>query len=62
MMLWTSEWISDLLSMTSELHLVYGGMKRFFSPMEWYGLMLGALGGLFSTLVMSAIEVIPWRR
>jgi hypothetical protein len=48
--------------MTSELHLVYGGMKRFFSPMEWYGLMLGALGGLFSTLVMSAIEVIPWRR
>jgi hypothetical protein len=30
--------------------------------MEWYGLMLGALGGLFGTLVMSAIEVIPWRR
>jgi len=30
--------------------------------MEWYGLMLGAVGGLFGTLVMSAIEVIPWRK
>lgn len=29
MMLWTSEWISDLLPMTSELHLVYRDMKRF---------------------------------
>jgi hypothetical protein len=30
--------------------------------MEWYGLMLGAVGGLFGTLVMSAIEVIPRRK
>ena len=30
--------------------------------MEWYGLMLGAVGGLLGTLVMSAIEVIPWRK
>ena len=30
--------------------------------MECYGLMLGAVGGLFGTLVMSAIEVIPWRK
>ncbi len=30
--------------------------------MEWYGIMLGAAGGLFGTLVMSAIEVIPWRK
>ena len=30
--------------------------------MEWYGLMLGALGGLFGTLVMSTIEVIPWKK
>ena len=29
--------------------------------MEWYGLMLGAVSGLFGTLVMSAIEVIPWK-
>jgi hypothetical protein len=35
-------------------------MKRNFFSMEWYGLMLGAVGGLFGTLVMSAIEVIPW--
>jgi hypothetical protein len=37
-------------------------MKRNFFSMEWYGLMLGAVGGLFGTLVMSAIEVIPWRK
>jgi hypothetical protein len=37
-------------------------MKRKFFSMEWYGLMLGAVGGLFGTLVMSAIEVIPWRK
>src|SRR5687768_16140149 len=37
-------------------------MTRIFSLMEWYGLMLGAVGGLFGTLVMSAIEVIPWRK
>ena len=30
--------------------------------MEWYGLMLGAVGGLLGTLVMSVIEVIPWRK
>jgi hypothetical protein len=30
--------------------------------MEWYGLMLGAAGGLFGTLIMSAIEVIAWRK
>ena len=30
--------------------------------MEWFGLMTGAAGGLFGTLVMSAIEVIPWRK
>jgi hypothetical protein len=30
--------------------------------MEWYGLMLGAVGGLLGTLVMSAIEIIPWRK
>ena len=30
--------------------------------MEWYGLMLGVVSGLFGTLVMSAIEVIPWRK
>lgn len=30
--------------------------------MEWYGLMLGAIGGLLGTLVMSAIEIIPWRK
>ena len=28
----------------------------------WYGLTLGAVGGLFGTVAMSAIEVIPWRR
>ena len=28
----------------------------------WYGLTLGAVGGLFGTVVMSAIEVIPWRK
>jgi hypothetical protein len=37
-------------------------MKRNFYSMEWHGLMLGAVGGLFGTLVMSAIEVIPWRK
>jgi|ERR687894_2679833 hypothetical protein len=30
--------------------------------MEWYGLVLGAVGGLLGTLVMSAIEIIPWRK
>jgi len=30
--------------------------------MEWYGLVLGAGGGLLGTLVMSAIEIIPWRK
>jgi hypothetical protein len=30
--------------------------------MEWYGLMLGAIGGLLGTVVMSAIEIIPWRK
>jgi hypothetical protein len=30
--------------------------------MEWYGLMLGAIGGLLGTLVMSAIEIIPWKK
>lgn len=30
--------------------------------MEWYGLMLGAIGGLLGTLVMSAIEIVPWRK
>ena len=30
--------------------------------MEWYVLMLGAIGGLLGTLVMSAIEIIPWRK
>ena len=30
--------------------------------MEWYGLMLGAVGGLLGTLVMSTIEIIPWRK
>jgi hypothetical protein len=30
--------------------------------MEWYGLMLGAIGGLLGTLVMSAIEILPWRK
>lgn len=30
--------------------------------MEWYGLMLGAIGGLLGTLIMSAIEIIPWRK
>ena len=30
--------------------------------MEWYGLMLGAAGGLLGTLAMSAIEIIPWRK
>lgn len=30
--------------------------------MEWYGLILGAIGGLLGTLVMSAIEIIPWRK
>lgn len=30
--------------------------------MEWYGLMLGAVGGLLGTLLMSAIEIIPWRK
>jgi hypothetical protein len=30
--------------------------------MEWYGLMLGAAGGLFGTLIMSAIELIAWRK
>jgi hypothetical protein len=37
-------------------------MQRISSLMEWYGLMLGALGGLFGTLVMSTIEVIPWKK
>lgn len=36
-------------------------MRNFFS-MEWYGVMLGVVGGLFGTLVMSAIELIPWRK
>jgi hypothetical protein len=30
--------------------------------MEWYGLILGAIGGLLGTVVMSAIEIIPWRK
>src|ERR687894_1476153 len=30
--------------------------------MEWYGPILGAVGGLLGTLVMSAIEIIPWRK
>ena len=30
--------------------------------MEWYGLILGAVDGLLGTLVMSAIEIIPWRK
>ena len=30
--------------------------------MEWYGLMLGAIGGLLGTVFMSAIEIIPWRK
>jgi len=30
--------------------------------MEWFGLMLGAIGGLLGTVVMSAIEIIPWRK
>jgi hypothetical protein len=30
--------------------------------MEWYGLMLGAAGGLFGTLIMSAIEGVAWRK
>jgi hypothetical protein len=30
--------------------------------LEWYGLLLGAVGGLLGTLVMSAIEIIPWRK
>ena len=30
--------------------------------MEWYGLMLGTAGGLLGTFVMSAIEIIPWRK
>ena len=30
--------------------------------MEWYGLTLGAFGGLLGTLVMSIIEIIPWRK
>ncbi len=30
--------------------------------MEWSGLTLGAIGGLFGTLFMSVIEVIPWRK
>ena len=30
--------------------------------MEWYGLMLGAIGGLLGTVVMSVIEIIPWRK
>ena len=30
--------------------------------MEWYSVILGAVGGLFGTLVMSAIELIPWRK
>ncbi len=30
--------------------------------MEWHGLLLGAIGGLLGTLVMSAIEIIPWRK
>jgi hypothetical protein len=30
--------------------------------MEWYGLALGAAGGLLGTLAMTTIEVIPWRK
>jgi hypothetical protein len=30
--------------------------------MEWYGLALGAAGGLLGTLVMTAIEIVPWRK
>ncbi|MDQ4101251.1 MAG: hypothetical protein M3115_03575 [Thermoproteota archaeon] len=30
--------------------------------MEWYGLVLGAAGGLLGTLVMTAIEIVPWRK
>jgi hypothetical protein len=30
--------------------------------MEWYGLALGAAGGLLGTLAMTAIEIVPWRK
>jgi hypothetical protein len=30
--------------------------------MKWSGLTLSAIGGLFGTLFMSVIEVIPWRK
>jgi hypothetical protein len=33
-----------------------------FFLMEWHGLLLGAVGGLLGTLVMSAIEVMPWKK
>ena len=30
--------------------------------MEWFGIVLGALGGLVGTIVMSTVEILPWKR
>ncbi|MFL6523335.1 MAG: hypothetical protein ACJ71B_07620 [Nitrososphaera sp.] len=30
--------------------------------MEWYGVVLGAVAGLLGTIVMCAIEIVPWRK
>jgi hypothetical protein len=30
--------------------------------MEWYGLVLGAITGLLGTIVMSIIEILPWKK
>lgn len=30
--------------------------------MEWYGVVLGAIAGLLGTIVMCAIEILPWKK